>query len=131
MDDYCFRLSLLSQILVLLQDVNCFSNENENENNGHKISRAQEDWIGEATKKTFYLISLHQNGKEYFRFLRSIFRNEKNWVFRKILYAVKLIFADRLENLVLSKLRKGRIRAGFYFVSIAILKNLSRVEPPR
>ena len=78
MVDQCFRLSLLSQILVLLQDFNCFSNENEK--SGQKIELAQEAWIGNTTKKTFYLISLHHNGKEYFRFLRSIFRNEKNWV---------------------------------------------------
>lgn len=78
MVDQCFRLSLLAQILVLLQDFNCFSNENEK--SGHKIDHAQEAWIGDITKKTFYLISLHRHGKDFFRFLRSIFRNEKNWV---------------------------------------------------
>lgn len=83
MDDQRFRLSLLVQILVLLQDFNCFSNEAEKV--GLKIDRSQEMWISGATKKTFYLISLHQNGKEYFRFLRSVFRNEKNWVLAKSL----------------------------------------------
>jgi hypothetical protein len=109
MDDQCFRLSLLSQILVLLQDFNCFSNENEH--SCHKNDRAQETWIGDTTKKTFYLISLHHNGKDYFRFLRSIFRNEKNWVFFLIEYFALFNFLDWLESLLLPKLRKRGFRA--------------------
>ena len=80
MDDQNFRLSVLAQILILLQDINFYSNEIDSCRPEFKIDSAQEQWIGERTKKTFYLISLHQNGKEFFRFLRSIFRNEKNWV---------------------------------------------------
>ena len=67
-------------MLVFLQDINSFSLETLNGKKELKMEENQEIWIGETTKKTFYLISLHKLGKEYFRFLRSIFRNEKNWV---------------------------------------------------
>lgn len=80
LDVQSFRLTILGQILVLLQDINCISMESSNDKNALKIEPPQEAWIGETTKKAFYLISLHKFGREYFRFLRSIFRNEKAWV---------------------------------------------------
>lgn len=101
MDDENFRLSLLAQILVLLQDLNCALNDKELISKSlHKIGSDQESWIGDVTKKAFYLISLHNCGKEYFRFLRSIFRHEKNWVsfYTKSTNIFIILFKDQLEE---------------------------------
>ena len=100
MDSADFRLAVLTQILILLQDLNTHLLENPN----FKPVASQEIWIGDVTKKAFYLISLHSDGKEYFRFLRSVFRIERFWVLG---LTKKLIF-DLLVNLegkLLSELR--------------------------
>lgn len=76
MDSAYFRLAVLTQILTLLQDLNTYILENSN----FKPEQSHELWIGDVTKKAFYLISLHADGKDYFRFLRSIFRIERFWV---------------------------------------------------
>ncbi len=79
-----FRLSILAQILVALQDLSIRATSELSKSSKPELilDEKQNEWINESTKKAFLLVSQHPNGRVHFRFLRHVIRSERNWVIR-------------------------------------------------